>query len=41
MRLKISDVGIIDELPTPMRPLVLVEFVYGNMGDLSKEHIYS
>ena len=41
MRLKISDIGITHELLTPTRPLVLVEFMYGNMEELSKEHIYS
>lgn len=37
MKLKMSDVGIVDELPTPTRPLVGGgEFVYGNMEDPAK-----
>lgn len=41
MRLKMSEIGIIDELPTPTRSLLVVEFVYHNMEDLSKEYSYS
>lgn len=37
MKLKMSDIGIVDELPTPTRPLAVAgEFVYGNMEDPAK-----
>lgn len=32
-----NEIGIVDELPTPTRPLAVAgEFVYGNMEDPAK-----